>query len=608
MAVQITFNQPTGAGAGTPGEARNDIWLNQVVECVSSGDGAIWEWTLLGAPPGSAAFLSTPTSSTATFEPDVVGTYRIKLTINRAYSVIRVVRARYDSVGALANRGWALPAVNEEEGEADYGGNTRNWAEPWEFILADILANIGGGGGSITLGGDLGDWDPASADKQQVVGIHGMPVAPAVEADVGKVLQVTESVWFEEVSSMLWDDPYIWVGNGYTWPDSSYVTRFNPSTLEADVVVLAGITNGCVDLAQDATHIFIATNWDNKILIVDKTTLTVVGSCEHPFGGPMWGVAVSGDQVYASDMWNGGIFEFSKSQALSVYPAAATLLQTVTIYSAYSLLVAYGYLWCADSDGNALHKFNLDLTLVGTYTHPAYAYIADIHAAFGAIWVNSDWNTLILRFDDPGNASAPALAAAIDIGIDSGNWLADDGNYLYSCGWSPGQRVYQIDPVSNTLTRTLETDSTSDDVGAIAFDGSVLWAGMYNAASPAAEALGFFELSTYTWDGVRYKGARSLKYASGGGESTRYTSGSLIYVSNDETVTVFGGSFATKICYLPTPLADGERHTISDGTGWGYYYQIIVRSSGGTQLGRIATNYGSLTFVWSVPRGLWVIV
>lgn len=145
MAAEITFNQPSGAGPGVAGKARNDIWISQAVELVSSGTGSTYLWELLSAPPGSSAVITSPTSSPASITPDVIGTYRIQLTVDgggvgNVYT--RVIRARYDATGVILHRGWALPAVDEEEGEADYGTNDRHWDEVWQAVTTDMRGSL----------------------------------------------------------------------------------------------------------------------------------------------------------------------------------------------------------------------------------------------------------------------------------------------------------------------------------------------------------------------------------------------------------------------------------------------------------------------------------
>lgn len=175
MAAEITINQPTGAGAGSPNKARNDIWLDQEVQLVSSGTGTSWLWEMLDRPLASAATLAGSGNETSTFTPDIIGTYRIRLTIDGGSSyVVKVVRARYNSTGVLTNRGWAMPAVGEQRGEANYGTNERHWAEVWESIHADILDNI-----LFSAGGDLS----GTPSSQVVVGLQGRDVVDTAPSD-----------------------------------------------------------------------------------------------------------------------------------------------------------------------------------------------------------------------------------------------------------------------------------------------------------------------------------------------------------------------------------------------------------------------------------------
>jgi hypothetical protein len=145
MAAQITIDQPSGAGAGTPGESRSDIWLSQQVDLTSSGTGSTYLWEVLDRPPGSTAPLNNPATSVADITPDVAGSYRIRLTVDGGGSgniTTRIVRARYTSTGILTHRGWAPPAVEENDDEDNEGGNTRGWAPEWETIVTDIDAAL----------------------------------------------------------------------------------------------------------------------------------------------------------------------------------------------------------------------------------------------------------------------------------------------------------------------------------------------------------------------------------------------------------------------------------------------------------------------------------
>lgn len=147
----IVADQLSGAGAGVVGLARNDLWLGQSIQLTSTAGGnpGPFLWELLAAPPGSAVALATPATSIATFTPDLIGTYRIRLTVNGGGPgnvQTLVFRVRYDSSGAQAGRGWAYPAFGEVGAESNYGSNVRGWAEPLESILEDIRTHAFGGG------------------------------------------------------------------------------------------------------------------------------------------------------------------------------------------------------------------------------------------------------------------------------------------------------------------------------------------------------------------------------------------------------------------------------------------------------------------------------
>lgn len=145
----IVADQPSGAGAGVPGTARQDLWLSQQIDLsVGTGGNSSYQWELLDKPPGSAAALATPTAATSSFTPDLVGTYRIRLVTNGGGAgnvQILVFRVRYNNVGALTERGWALPGLGEAGiEENNYGGNARGYDQVLRYIFADLLPVAGG--------------------------------------------------------------------------------------------------------------------------------------------------------------------------------------------------------------------------------------------------------------------------------------------------------------------------------------------------------------------------------------------------------------------------------------------------------------------------------
>jgi hypothetical protein len=150
----IAFNQVQASTPtfGSPGVARNDLWLEggttSVITafCTTSGN-ISFAWQLLDKPPGSAASLTTPDAISTTWSPDLPGSYRLQLITNGGGPgniQVLVAAVRFTDVGALVNRGWRLPALGEILGEQNFSGQTRGWDEAWETIFYDILSVLGG--------------------------------------------------------------------------------------------------------------------------------------------------------------------------------------------------------------------------------------------------------------------------------------------------------------------------------------------------------------------------------------------------------------------------------------------------------------------------------
>ena len=191
----IIADQPAGAGAGVAGQGRNDLWRTRPIVLTGVlGGNATFAWSLLAAPPGSAATLSTPGTNISGFTPDVLGTYRVQFVTNGGGPgnvQILVFRVRYDAAGTLTGRGWALPAFGEVAGESNYGSNAAGWAEPLQYIFADILANaFGGGFVTNPLGAPLaaalfkitGLGAPTAASNDAATAIYAETVANAAAA------------------------------------------------------------------------------------------------------------------------------------------------------------------------------------------------------------------------------------------------------------------------------------------------------------------------------------------------------------------------------------------------------------------------------------------
>lgn len=205
----IEFDQvrPGPVSYGTPGVARNDLWLspttNRTITChavnPSGPPNVAWSWSFLSVPPGSAAVLHNAATINATFDPDLPGSYRVQLITNNGgpgNTMILVAAVRYNDSGVPVNRGWRLPAVGELAEECNFGGQLRGWDEAFEFIFADLLANAfsGGGGGApvapvaITASGDLAI--PAT-NTTYIIHTFGAPIALAMTGTPADGLRLT---------------------------------------------------------------------------------------------------------------------------------------------------------------------------------------------------------------------------------------------------------------------------------------------------------------------------------------------------------------------------------------------------------------------------------
>lgn len=329
----IVIDQLSGAGAGTPGVPRDDLWeMQEVTLHVGTTGNTAYEWELLAVPPGSASSIDSPSLETCHFIPDMVGSYRIRLITNGGGTEgniqILVARVRFDSVGALKNRGWAYPAIGEQEGESA----SRGWAGVVENIFEDVRVSLdSGGGGTIDLGGDLGAWSPPSADRQEVVGLRGRPVAPDAPS-TGDTYRWTGAAWepkavFDGVASgavVLADASglpsglvgtatnQVVVWNGSQWtagsPPASAVTALGgdlddwatPSSSEQQVIGLRGRALASAAPASGDTYKWSGTQWEPKSAFSGVAANAVITA--NATGTP---VGIVGASVGQALLWDG---------------------------------------------------------------------------------------------------------------------------------------------------------------------------------------------------------------------------------------------------------------------------------------------------------------
>lgn len=112
------IDQPTGAGAGVAGNAREGLWVGQALNLVDVGVGTPSSrlWTLDDRPPGSTSTIINATTANASIaNPNVPGTYKYTLKWNNDPKVIfsRVFRVTLDNTGAPILGFFPLPAFQE---------------------------------------------------------------------------------------------------------------------------------------------------------------------------------------------------------------------------------------------------------------------------------------------------------------------------------------------------------------------------------------------------------------------------------------------------------------------------------------------------------------
>jgi hypothetical protein len=176
---------------GTPGVSRRDLWLTHTLHLVPTSPPPEIEttflWEFLDKPTGSTAQfldessgLPDPTSKYVKFDPDVWGTYRVRLTINNGqYFHILLGAVILTSAGLVTKRGWRIPSFKEIDTDDNFPGQVRGYAYDWDVIFNDILENAFEAGGEFIAGGDLA----GTPTEQTVVGIRARLVSSTAPTD-----------------------------------------------------------------------------------------------------------------------------------------------------------------------------------------------------------------------------------------------------------------------------------------------------------------------------------------------------------------------------------------------------------------------------------------
>lgn len=130
VVASIVINQ-IGKPAGVPSQSRDDLDINVLVTLTNNDDTGVvtWLWEFVSKPVGSAAVLIDSTLPTASFTPDVRGSYLIKLTVNATLAT----EASDTRIGAIKTSYLSIrkPATSEKK-EFD---STDGWSAALQAMI-----------------------------------------------------------------------------------------------------------------------------------------------------------------------------------------------------------------------------------------------------------------------------------------------------------------------------------------------------------------------------------------------------------------------------------------------------------------------------------------
>jgi hypothetical protein len=291
-------------------------------------------------------------------------------------------------------------------------GNTLTWNEAeaqWE-------PGTGGGGGSITLGGDLADWDPASPTQQRVIGIDTIPAPLSDTAAEGLFVRVSIAWALTSPRPVIRDGDYIWVAEqdqaNTNYPDVLRISLIDSSSIS--VSVAPHINQGVRDLAQDADYVYCA-GWKNgHVAIIAKATNTVVGWGSLPLfstsGRQVTSVCADGAGNFYAIGWGRdglnnrtyGVFKWSTAACLGASPEIVA--PSVAIYNSdygyiRKIRFGLGHVWAAggQSYSATLRKFDTSLTEVATSVDVIEAMNVAVYGS--SIYITEITNNTVRKYD-----------------------------------------------------------------------------------------------------------------------------------------------------------------------------------------------------------------
>jgi len=144
MATTPIFRS-NGSSSGTvTGAGRNNLVISETVtltDAEPANSGASYQWVFVTKPIGSSAVIITPAAPTATFVPDVTGSYRVKVTVNGLFTTTKTIAVPLPVTGAR------IPGKDETDvapNNYDGGGNTEGWHEAETVFMRAVDAALAG--------------------------------------------------------------------------------------------------------------------------------------------------------------------------------------------------------------------------------------------------------------------------------------------------------------------------------------------------------------------------------------------------------------------------------------------------------------------------------
>lgn len=530
---------------------------------------------------------------------------------------------RLDGMGVVNGRVWTASFINfGASGEYDL----------WWVYPAGGVYTVGGiaadlelfYGPAFTAGSDLRGTDTnqlvrsiqgvLAPDPATVVDGYAVTVSYTIRASSPRRIAV------DPVNGTLWvvDNNRPWLCN-IDSTTGDILTAYNISTDDASVT-------RCRDVAVDALYVYVAT-WDYQhvIKIAKNSGSPSIQGYAYVTGSYAMFVALDGlGNLYVTvgpsieDPY--GLQKFSVALMDGAAPFSYTYDAICEPGTGIRQVVSGGgFMWvgCVDS-ANVVYKIDpATMTVVATSPNLGSATV-DMVYGLGGLWVTMGTNrvfqldvttlavlnTVIPSTDTMGICIGPNAAGTPDTWI----WVTSNFDNI----------LWGIDPASpSTPAVTMVSTVGADDFDGIVQTGTKLWVALRDGDAGTV-GLRQFDPVTQTQMLLIPLNVKQLQYtaaAAGGGEIIEYTSSTYF------TVGTFTPGATTTICtgtgvyvYMPNSPVNGQRQTIVDGSGWAGYgtatpsYPIYVASYSGVLIGRIITNYGSMTVVWSASAGRWVIV